>query len=105
LLVAALSDVPALFERRYVWDLAPARLKEIVTRPAIPDPNPDPFEDPDGIEEEDVQPGECADVQQQLADATADRDDLQDRVTRLRAKLKAARDALGDIPVLNEDDN
>jgi len=105
LLVAALSDVPALFERRYVWDIAPGRLKEIVTRPAVPDPNPEPIEDPDGIEEEEIQHGECADVQQQLADATADRDDLQDRVTRLRAKLKAAKDKLGDLPELNEDDN
>jgi hypothetical protein len=79
LLVAAISDGPAMFERKYLWDIDPKVLKGIVLRNEPPDQPPDTPPDPgDGEDVPDPgdEPGpippdvkggeECADLREQV---------------------------------------
>jgi hypothetical protein len=80
LLVAAISDGPALFERKYLWDIDPDVLKEIVLRDSAPDPEPhephphepddppNPGDDPDPVPP-DLPKGqdECAEFRDQVS--------------------------------------
>jgi hypothetical protein len=79
MLVAAISDGPALFERKYLWDIDPDALKDIVMRDSAPDPDPDPdpdpepdpvpdpVNDPDPVPPEQKGQDECADFREQVS--------------------------------------
>jgi hypothetical protein len=61
LLVAAISDLPAMFSSRYTWDIEPKRLREIVLRVANREPDnedPEPLPDP--------KDDDCADLHTQV---------------------------------------
>jgi hypothetical protein len=95
MLVAAISDHPAMFENKYVWDIDARRLKEIVLRndaPGPPDDPPDPPtpEDPDPQEPDPLPPidskgvEDCAELRAQLVE-------LNIRIAELEAMLSMAR--------------
>ncbi len=75
LLVAAISQGPALFERKYLWDIDPKVLKVIVLRnePQDADPGtdpgddvPDPKEDPDPVPDDPKDGEKCAELRERV---------------------------------------
>jgi len=87
LLVAAVSDVPALFEHKYTWDIEPARLKEIVLRNVPPDQDPDPVDEPDPLDVVGPKTDQCAEIRTALDEAKAERDALAVKVGAFEARM------------------
>jgi hypothetical protein len=100
MLVAAISDQPAMFENKYVWDIDAKRLKQIVLRNDAPDPrdHPHPDDPPDPPTPDDPDPQQpdplppidskgietCAELRAQVVE-------LNIRVAELEVMLNTAR--------------